>query len=64
MFPWFFVAIIDRLAWPLGYQTYVTAQGGPGYHRGRIGADRIHIVRKAPDAQRVPALKWHLSHAA
>lgn len=57
MIPWFLVTLIDHLAWPLGYQNYVTAQGGPGWHRGRFGADRVHFMRKAPGAKRVPKLK-------
>lgn len=57
MIPWFIVGLIDLVAWPLGYQTYVTAQGGPGLHRGRFGADRIHFIKKAPGATRLPRLK-------
>lgn len=45
MIPWVLVAAIDAVAWQFGFQTYVRAIGGPGWHRGRFGADRIYFIR-------------------
>lgn len=56
MIPWFVVSIIDTIAWRLGYQTYVKAQGGPGWHRGRFAADRVRFIRRDPNAKRMPKL--------
>jgi hypothetical protein len=50
--PWFIVSIIDWFAWPLGYQTYVAAVGGAGWHRGRLGADSVHFVKRRVDGPR------------
>lgn len=55
--PWFVCTIVEHIAWPLGWQTYVRAVGGAGWHRGRIGVERIHFVRRDPKAKRVPKLK-------
>ncbi|MBR2689152.1 MAG: hypothetical protein IKE42_14970 [Aquamicrobium sp.] len=51
--PWFVCTIVEHVAWPLGWQTYVRAQGGAGWHRGRIGADAIYFVRRDPTAKRL-----------
>lgn len=61
MFLWPLVFLIDRLAWPLSYQTYVTAQGGPGWHRGRFGADKVHFIRKVPGAKQFKKLKSYVA---
>lgn len=56
--PWFLVSWIDSIAWWLfGLQIMVTAQGGSGFHRGRIGADRVHFIRPQPGAVRPKPLK-------
>lgn len=52
--PWPIVSLIDAVAWPLGYQVYVTAIGGAGWHRGHLGADRLHFVKRHPAAARLP----------
>ena len=57
MVPWLIVAVIDQIAWWFGFQVYASAVGGPGWHRGRIGADSIHFVRCAPGAKRLPKLR-------
>ena len=59
LIPWFVCTIIEHIAWPLGWQTYVRATGGPGWYMGRIGAERIYFIRRDPDARRVPALRKH-----
>lgn len=59
MIPWMLVAAIDAVAWRLGYQTYVWATGGPGWHRGRFGADRISFIRRTGEEKRLPKLKAH-----
>jgi len=43
--PWPIVSLIDVVARWFGYQTYVTATGGLGWHPGRIGAQRIHFIQ-------------------
>lgn len=57
MIPWFIVKIIDIIAWQFGYQIYVRARGGPGWHWGRIGAERIYFIWADPEVKRVPKLK-------
>lgn len=57
MIPWVLVAAIDAIAWRVGFQTYVRAVGGPGWHRGRFGADRIYFVRRVGGEQRLRRLK-------
>ncbi|WP_448113051.1 hypothetical protein [Mesorhizobium amorphae] len=57
LIPWFVCTIVDHIAWSLGWQTYVSAQGGSGWHRGRFGADAIHFVRRDPNARRLKRLK-------
>lgn len=57
MIPWFIVHAIGEVAWWLEYDTTVLAQGGPGWHRGRLGADRIYFHKSAPGARRLPRLK-------
>lgn len=57
MIPWMLVAAIDAVAWRFGYRTWVTAVGGPGWHRGRFGADRIHFKHRTRDEKRLPKLK-------
>jgi hypothetical protein len=46
--PWPLVALIDRIASLFGRSVYVRATGGPGWHWGRIGAERIYFVRRPP----------------
>lgn len=57
MIPWFIVSIIDFIAWRFGYQTYVQAQGGPGWHCGRFGAERIYFIRRIPGEPRPKRLR-------
>lgn len=57
MIPWFLVSVVDFFAWHLGYQVYVTAQGGPGWHRGRFGADKVHLIRHPVGEPRPRKLK-------
>lgn len=57
MIPWFIVDFIGAIASWLGYDTNVLAQGGPGWHRGKIGADRIYFVRRSPGSKPLPRLK-------
>jgi len=58
--PWFLVSLVDWFVWPLGYQTYVTALGGPGWHRGKFGADSVHFIKRAstrPRFKRIHSLR-------
>ena len=57
MFPWFFVALVDALASLFGYQIYVRAVGGPGFHRGGVGADRIYFIKRPAGPPRPKALR-------
>lgn len=54
IYPWFLVKLLGAVARPLGYQTFVMAQGGPGFHRGRLGADRIFFRPRDPDSTPLP----------
>jgi hypothetical protein len=54
--PWFICSIVEAVAWPLGWQTYVRARGGPGWHSGRIGAERLYFVRREKGRGRFPIL--------
>lgn len=55
--PWPLCSLIEHMAWPLGWQTYVRAQGGPGWHSGCFGAEAIYFIRRDPQARLVPRLR-------
>jgi len=57
MIPWPLVRLIDWLASPFGFDTYVRATGGPGWHWGRLGAERVFFVRRPPGQKRHRALR-------
>lgn len=58
--PWFVVYAIELFAWHvLHKQTYVSAQGGPGWHRGRLGADSVYFTPRLPTDKRLPRLRPH-----
>jgi hypothetical protein len=43
--PWPVVTLLDKVANLFGYQVYVRATGGPGWHWGRVGAERVFFIR-------------------
>jgi hypothetical protein len=55
--PWAVVDVIDGIAWLFGWQTYVRAIGGPGWHSGRFGAEAVYFIRRDPIAKRVPRIR-------
>lgn len=57
--PWPVVSLIGAVASPFGFETYVRATGAPGWHWGRIGAEHVHFIRRAPGAKPIKALKPH-----
>jgi hypothetical protein len=55
--PWPIVTLIDWIVSPFGFDTYVRATGGPGWHWGRMGAERVYFVRRPPGQERHKRLK-------
>jgi hypothetical protein len=54
MIPWFIVDLIGVLASPFGWEVYVTARSD-----NRLGAERIHFIRRVAGAQKLRRLKPH-----
>lgn len=55
--PWPVCFVVDWLASLFGYDTYVRATGGPGWHWGRVGAEAIFFTRRQPGSKRLKAVK-------
>ncbi len=55
--PWPIVRLIDVGAGLWGFQIYVRAAGGPGWHWGRIGAEAVHFIRIPPGEKPAKRLK-------
>jgi hypothetical protein len=55
--PWPIVSLMGFVAEIFGYGTYVRAIGGPGWHWGRVGAERVYFHKRPPGEKPVKRLK-------